>query len=110
MRTKIATAASTALLIVMSVPAHADAIDCNWCNRDLERLEIRGTEILTPGGKHVSGAYDRHASRYVVLTGEPRPGAEVDMALVDDDTIHRIVTASADAKIEVWHRCQAPVS
>ena len=110
MRTKIATAASSALLILMSVPAHADAIDGNWCNRDLGRLEIHGTEIIPPGGKRVSGAYDRHASRYVVPAAEPRPGADVDMVLVDDDTIHRIVAPGADAKIEVWRRCQAPVS
>ena len=32
------------------------------------------------------------------------------MVLVDDDTIHRIVAPGADAKIEVWRRCQAPVS
>jgi hypothetical protein len=76
----------------------------------LGRLEIHGTEIITPGGKRVSGAYDRHASRYVVPAAEPRPGADVDMVLVDDDTIHRIVAPGADAKIEVWRRCQAPVS
>jgi hypothetical protein len=110
MRTKIAASISAALLIFMSAPAQADAIDGNWCNRELGRLVIQGTEIMTPGGKRVSGAYDRHASRYVVPAGEPRSGADVDMVLVDDDTIHRIVAPGAGAKIEVWHRCQAPVS
>ncbi len=110
MKTKVATAASATLLLLMSAPAHADAIDGNWCNPDNGRLEIQGPQIITPGGNQLSGAYDRHAFRYVVPAGEPQPGAEVDMVLVDDDTIHRIVAPGADAKIEVWRRCQAPVS
>lgn len=110
MMTRIAVTTFAAMLFLSAGAAHADAIDGNWCNPDLGRLEIRGTSIMTPGGNQISGAYDRHASRYVAPAGEPSPGAEVDMVLVDDDTIHRIVAPGADTKIEVWRRCQAPVS
>ena len=110
MHLKIVTTALATLLFLSATPARADAIDGNWCNPDFGRMEIQGTSITTPGGNRTTGAYDRHASRYVVPAGEPRSGADVDMVLVDDDTIHRIVAPGAGAKIEVWHRCQAPVS
>ena len=110
MYSRIAITAGAVLLFLPGMPAHADAIDGNWCNPEFGRLEIQGTNIMTPGGHQVSGAYDRHASRYLVSAGEPKPGAEVDMVLVDDDAIHRIVAPDADAKIEVWRRCQAAIS
>jgi len=110
MKLEIAAATGATLFLLTATPAQADAIDGNWCNPDNGRLEIQGPQIITPGGNQLSGAYDRHAFRYVVPAGEPRPGAEVDMVLVDDDTIHRVVAPGADAKIEVWRRCQSPVS
>ena len=108
--TRIAVTTIAAMLFLSAAPAHADAIDGNWCNPEFGRLEIQGTRIMTPGGNRISGAYDRHAARYVVPSGERKAGAEVDMVLVDDDTLHRIVAPGADAKIEVWRRCQAQVS
>lgn len=110
MRMKILATTGAALLALVSAPAHADAIDGNWCNPDHGRIEILGPRIMTPGGNELSGAYDRHAFRYVAPAGEARPGAEVDMVLVDDDTMHRVVAPGDGAKIEVWRRCRAPVS
>ena len=110
MMLRIAVTTFAAILFLYAGPAHADAIDGNWCNPEFGRLEIQGTSIMTPGGNQISGAYDRHASRYVAPTGEPSPGADVDMVLVDDDTMHRVVAPGADAKIEVWRRCRAQVS
>lgn len=104
------TAVCTAILLLSAAPAYADAIDGDWCNRELGRLEIQGPQIITPGGNQLTGAYDRHGFRHPVPAGEPRAGASVDMVLVDDDTMHRVVAPGADAKIEVWRRCRAPVS
>jgi len=98
------------LFFLTAVPANADAIDGNWCHPDFGRMEILGPQITTPGGNRISGAYDRHAFRHVVPDGEDRAGAEVDMVLVDDDTLHRVVAPGADAAIEVWRRCRAQVS
>ncbi|MEP4377416.1 MAG: hypothetical protein ABJ215_10850 [Alphaproteobacteria bacterium] len=110
MKTWFAISAFAVLLFLPLAPAHADAIDGNWCNQELGYLEIRGPQIVTPGGNRLSGDYDRHGFRHVVPAGEPQPGASVDMVLVDDDTLHRVVAPGAAAKLEVWHRCQAPVS
>lgn len=101
-------AAVTAFLWLAGSPA--DAVDGHWCQPDNGRLEIMGPQITTPDGHRISGAYDRHAFRHVVPDGEDRAGAEVDMVLVDDDILHRMVAPGADAKIEVWTRCQAQVS
>lgn len=110
MQPRIMIGACAALLFLTAAPAHADAIDGNWCNPAFGHLEILGPQIVTPGGNRISGAYDRHGFRHVVPAGEPKPGAEVDMVLVDDDTMHRLVAPGPDAKIEVWTRCQAHVS
>jgi hypothetical protein len=110
MMTRIAVTTFAAILFLYAGPAHADAIDGNWCNPEFGRLEIHGTSILTPGGNQITGGYDRHTSRYVAPAGEPSPGADVDMVLVDDDTMHRVVAPGAGAKIEVWRRCRAQVS
>lgn len=108
--TRITATAAGLLMLLASVPAHADAIDGNWCNPALGHLEILGPQIVTPGGNRISGAYDRHGFRHVVPAGEDRAGAEVDMVLVDDDTMHRLVAPGPGAKIEVWRRCRAQVS
>ncbi|MEK9831462.1 MAG: hypothetical protein VW453_02615 [Rhodospirillaceae bacterium] len=102
--------AAATVLLLATTPANADAIDGDWCHPDLGRMEIRGPEIVTPGGTRLSGDYDRHGFRHTVPAGEPGPGARVDMVLVDDDTLHRIVAPSPDAAIEVWRRCRAQVS
>ncbi|MDA0786972.1 MAG: hypothetical protein O3B37_11855 [Proteobacteria bacterium] len=110
MQTRFTLAAVAAFLFLSVAPVHADAIDGNWCNPAFGHLEILGPQIVTPGGNRISGAYDRHGFRHVVPAGEDRAGAEVDMVLVDDDTMHRLVAPGPDAKIEVWTRCQARVS
>ena len=42
--------AAGAALIALSVPAHADAIDGDWCRADGKRMSIHGPAIVTPGG------------------------------------------------------------
>ena len=72
-------------------------------------MEIRAPEILTPGGTRMPGDYPRHACRYVAPAGEDHAGATLDMVFVDEDTVHLVNTAAPDG-IEVWRRCDAPVS
>ena len=85
--------------------AWADAIDGDWCFTDGRSFSIRGSQIVTPGGMHMEGDYDRHGFAYTVPEAEAGAGAVVLMTLVDDDTIHlRQGAASADPA-QVWHRC-----
>ncbi|MBS28917.1 MAG: hypothetical protein CL566_08365 [Alphaproteobacteria bacterium] len=74
------------LMMLAAPPAHADAIDGNWCNPDNDNLEIQGPRIITPGGNRIAGDYDRHGFRYVIPADEARAGVEVDMDLIDDET------------------------
>lgn len=110
MRTPILLASVSVLLTFAAPPARADAIDGNWCHPEAGRLEILGPQITTPGGNRITGDYDRHGFRHVVPAEEPGAGANVDMVLVDDDTLHRMVAPGPGAATEVWRRCAAPVS
>ncbi len=107
--TRIITIAAV-ILVLAAAPVRADAIDGKWCNPELGRMEILGPQIMTPGGNRISGDYDRHGFRHIMPDGEDGAGADVDMVLVDDDTLHRIVAPRAGANIEVWRRCRAQVS
>ncbi len=92
-----------------AAPASADAIDGDWCNGPAS-LRIEGPAIRTPGGKDMTGDYDRHAFHYIVPAGEKDAGAEVMMRLLSDDDmvlVRRI--GGADSPVESWKRCQ-PVS
>jgi hypothetical protein len=97
------------VLIGVSGPAHADAIDGNWCHPAGGNLEIHGSDIITPGGAQISGDYTRHTFRYVAPTGERAEGHTINMASIDDETMHLIVEEPG-ATIEVWRRCAVNVS
>ena len=97
------------VLIGLYGPAHADAIDGNWCHPAGDNLESRGSDIITPGGAQISGDYTRHTFRYVAPTGERTEGKTINMASIDDDTMHLIVEQPG-ATIEVWRRCAVNVS
>ena len=90
-------------------PALADAIDGDWCN-GISSLHINGPAIRTPGGKDMTGDYDRHAFRYVAPAGEKYAGAEVVMRLMSEEEmlLMRRIDGS-DSPVETWKRCQ-PVS
>src|SRR5438045_3139354 len=64
-----------------AVPAHADAIDGDWCDADGRRLSILGPAITTPGGIRTTGDYSRHHFRYVIPKAEPGAGETVEMSL-----------------------------
>ena len=66
-------------------------------------MSINGPEIVTPGGTQMKGDYDRHGFRYVVPKREQPAGAEVDMVLINDDTLHVTVGKGAT---KTWRRCK----
>lgn len=105
-------AASAALgLLLMAVPAWADAIDGDWCHAATgRRFSIRGPQIVTPGGKQMEGDYSRHWFTYVVPAPEPGAGKTVFMQLLDENTVHLRVGDADAAKPETWIRCSPSIS
>ena len=89
--------------------AWADAIDGHWCFTGL-RLSINGPDIVTPGGSHLKGSYDRHGFTYVVPAPEPGAGGTVVMTLVNEQTMQLRTGGDAQAPMQVWQRCSATIS
>lgn len=87
--------------------AHADAIDGAWCNGP-QRLSIAGPSVMTPDGSAISGDYSRHFFSYVVPPNEPRAGAQIQMRLLNEETMQ--MRAGENAQAETWNRCTPPVS
>lgn len=94
---------------VMTQMAYADSIDGNWCHTEGGNFEIRGSEILTPGGARMTGEYSRHTFRYVAPVGERAAGRTLNMAIIDDETLHLVIEES-DGTVEVWRRCAVHTS
>lgn len=92
-----------------ATPAVADAIDGDWCLADGRHLSINGPKIITPRGKVLQGAYERHGFSYVAPVGAPHAGKEISMSLIDDDTMERVVGGPSNKATE-WRRCAAPTS
>jgi hypothetical protein len=95
------------VLIGVSGPCRCDRR--HWCHAAGGNLEIHGSDIITPGGAQISGDYTRHTFRYVAPTGERAEGHTINMASIDDETMHLIVEQPG-ATIEVWRRCAVNVS
>jgi len=92
-------------LLVSALPAHADAIDGQWC-LGASHFEIKGPNIRTPGGNDISGNYDRHGFTYVIPANEEGAGTQIVMVLLNEETVHLTRGTSAP---ETWKRCK-PVS
>lgn len=90
--------------------AFADAIDGNWCHNDGRRFTIRGSDIVTPGGKQMQGDYSRHAFNYVVPAPEPGAGTTVFMTLLDENHVHLRLGEAFTANPEMWIRCSPSIS
>jgi hypothetical protein len=90
--------------------AFADAIDGDWCHSDGRRMSIRGTAIVTPGGKQMEGDYSRHAFNYVVPTPERDAGKTVFMTLLDENHVHLRLGDASAANPETWVRCSPSIS
>ncbi len=97
----------TILGIFVTFPLHADAIDGDWCTRSGNPLNIEGPKIKTPGGKHMTGNYDRHGFDYVIPKGESGAGKKSTMVLQDDETMKMTI---GKGKPQIRKRCAAPIS
>ncbi len=103
-----------AVLVAVAGPAHADAIDGDWCSGDGRTFAIQGNQIVTWGGTRMAGDYDRHGFRYVIPAREPAAGATVDMVLQSEYVLHLQVkpaaAGAAPGPLQVWRRCSPKTS
>ena len=90
------------LLLASVLPAHADAIDGQWC-LGASHFEINGPNIRTPGGNDITGEYNRHGFQYVVPVNEEGAGTQIVMVLLNEETV-RLTRGSAAP--ETWKRCK----
>ena len=95
------------LCLVSAAPALADAIDGEWCSAKNHRLTIRGPRITTPSGTQMEGTYSRHAFSYIAPEGDADANADVQMQLLNEDTlkVERRRGGAAETT-EIWRRCQ----
>lgn len=100
--------AAGAALIALSIPAHADAIDGDWCRADGKRMSIHGPAIVTPGGGKTQGDYSRHAFAYVIPPGEAGAGNNVAITLLGEYLAH--AREGAAGAVQEWRRCQPGIS
>ena len=96
------------LLLFSASAAHADAIDGDWC-LGTKTMSIRGSDIVTPGGKRMKGDYTRHSFSYTVPVGEPGAGQIIDMILRSEYLLHAR-QGGKDAPLQEWRRCSARTS
>jgi hypothetical protein len=101
--------AAAVAVILLTGPALADAIDGNWCHSDGRKFSIQGSNIVTPGGKHMQGNYSRHYYSNVPVAPERGAGTTAAMTLVNENTVHIRYGESNDAP-EVWLRCSQGIS
>ncbi len=103
-RAAAATIAAGCLCLLPLAPARADAIDGEWCLGPAH-FAIDGPRILTPGGNRIEGNYSRHGFSYVVPASEPDAGSEIDMLLLNEETV-RLTRKAGAATPEIWRRCK----
>ncbi len=88
----------------------ADAIDGEWCLPSGRHLSIDGERIVTPGGKRMTGEYDRHGFVYTVPAGESGAGIVISMSQLDEGHVDVRPDGGADSTARIWKRCAAPTS
>jgi hypothetical protein len=108
MRQRVKDMVGAALIVALALhlgtrPAQADAIDGQWC-LGASHFAIQGPSILTPGGNRIEGNYTRHAFAYVVPASEPGAGSQIDMQLLNEETVQ--LTRKGQASPEIWRRCK----
>lgn len=94
-------------LLLLAVPARADAVDGNWCSRDGRSILIDGPSVTIPSGAHVTGEYSKHVFRYVGPANGPESGHDIRMYLNGDDILRiRRLIDGIEQPEEVWRRCE----
>ena len=97
-----------AALISGSLPALADAIDGDWCNKDGSHLRIDGPQIELAPGQVLEGTYNRHAFSYVAPANDPEAGTEIQFMLRSEEEMRRVRNPDAKPEHEdIWRRCSA---
>ncbi len=96
--------AAGCLYLMPSAPALADAIDGEWC-LGASHFAIDGPRIRTPGGNRIEGNYSRHGFSYVVPASETGAGGEIDMVLLNEETVS-LSRKGQSAAPEIWRRCK----
>ncbi len=94
------------ILIAVTSPAFADAIDGDWC-AESKHLSINGPEITLPSGAVIHGEYRRHEFLYQVPVGDPDAGALIYLQLQGEDNMslyHLKDGKPVDG--ESWLRCE----
>ncbi len=97
------------VLVATTTFAAADQIDGTWCSPAGTSMTIEGSRIVTPGGKAITGRYNRHHVDYEVPEGEANAGSRVSADQLNDDEIRVIVLGkdpSANKPSEIWTKCQ----
>lgn len=97
------------VLVATITSAAADQIDGTWCSPAGTSMTIEGSQIVTPGGKAITGRYNRHHVDYEVPEGEANAGSLFSADQLNDDEIRVIVLGkdpSANKPSEIWTKCQ----
>lgn len=91
----------------LTLPAHADRIDGDWCGEGGKHFRIEGPKIETPGGTVAEGEYSRHSFRYTVPAGEADAGQAIEMLLQSEELLFLKRTTGGEAgAVERWRRCE----
>ena len=91
----------------MSLPAHADAIDGDWCSSGSKHLTIKGPQITTPAGATLQGNYRRHQFAYVAPAGDPDAGVQIYLELQSEHEMNFYRTKDNQlGEPELWRRCE----
>lgn len=97
------------MVLATTTIAVADQIDGTWCSPSGDSMTIEGSRVVTPGGRVVTGRYNRHHVDYEVPEGETDAGSRVSADQLNDEEIRVIVIAkdpSANEPSEIWTKCQ----
>ena len=107
MRRVLISATAGAVFFSLAAPASADVIDGIWCYSD-KSLSIDGPTIITPGGNKITGNYNRHSFDYKVPANEPGAGSNVNMILLNEETVNLWLGSGLPepAAVQVWRRCK----
>jgi hypothetical protein len=87
-------------------PAHADAIDGEWCSGKGQNLMIDGPSVRIPSGATIQGQYSRHAFIYEAPKDDASAGQTVFMELLNEEMMNlRHVKDGVASEAELWRRC-----
>ena len=90
-------------LFIGVAPAHADALDGDWCHPVDGKLTIDGPKIQTPGGKSVVGNYSRHRFEYTAPEGDWQANKSIVIQQFNERLMELTV---ADQPGQKWRPCQ----